>query len=132
MYTDPSILQFPVGRIHTQLKKCVGRKTRVGSKSAVYLAAVLEYLTAEILELAGNACKDFKLRRITPRHVYLAIRGDDELEKLCRDSIIPQSGIIPCIHSALIPKSSIPKKKKATPSGAHVNTEPVKNWCGTC
>ena len=52
-------LQFPVGRIGRYLKK--GRYAqRVGTGAPVYLAAVLEYLAAEVLELAGNAARDNK------------------------------------------------------------------------
>ncbi|XP_023390175.1 histone H2A type 1-H, partial [Pteropus vampyrus] len=50
-------LQFPVGRVHRLLRKG-NYAERVGAGAPVYLAAVLEYLTAEILELAGNAARD--------------------------------------------------------------------------
>ena len=98
-------LQFPVGRIHRYLRKGNFAK-RVGSGAPVYLAAVMEYLTAEILELAGNAARDNKKLRIIPRHLQLAIRNDEELNKLLEGITISQGGVIPFVHSVLLPKKS--------------------------
>ena len=102
-------LQFPVGRVHRLLRKGNYAK-RVGAGAPVYLAAVLEYLAAEILELAGNAARDNKKSRIIPRHLQLAIRNDEELNKLLGNVTIAQGGVLPNIHSVLLPKK-VPGEK---------------------
>ncbi|KAF7334110.1 Histone H2A [Mycena venus] len=95
-------LHFPVGRIHRLLKKG-NYAQRVAAGAPVYLAAVLEYLTAEILELAGNAARENKKRRIIPRHLQLAIREDEELAKLLGSVVITQGGVVPHIDKFLLP-----------------------------
>ena len=96
-------LQFPVGRVGRYLKR--GRyAARVGAGAPVYLASVLEYLTAEILELAGNAARDNKKSRIVPRHIQLAVRNDEELNKLLGSVTISQGGVLPNVHSVLLKK----------------------------
>jgi len=111
-------LTFPAGRIHRHLKKGL-YADRIGGSTAVYLAAVLEYITAEILELAGNAARDNKKTRIIPRHLTLAIRNDEELNKLLRNVTIAQGGVLPNISSALITKKSKGGKAAESQSQEH-------------
>ena len=104
-------LIFPVGRVGTLLRK--GRYAkRVGASSAVYMAAVLEYLTAELLELSAKAVaqQKNKSKRITPRAVTLAVRHDDDLGTLLKDVTLSKGGVIPSVNKAL------EKKKKAKKS----------------
>jgi histone H2A len=84
-------LNFPVGRIARFLKE--GRYAqRVGAGAAVYLAAVLEYLTAELLELSGNNAKLMKRSRIIPRNIFLSVKEDAELDQLLGDAVIASGG----------------------------------------
>ena len=98
-------LQFPVWRIHHLLKKRNYAK-RVGAGGPVYLAAVMEYLAAEILELTRNVARNNTKSRIIPRHLLLAIRNDKEFNKLLAGVTIGQGGVLPNIHAVLFPKKS--------------------------
>lgn len=96
---------FPVARMLRYLKRDT-HHVRIGSGTPVYMAAVIEYLTAEILELAGNAARDFKRGRITPRHILLAVRNDEELDVLFKKVTIPQGGVLPRLMLALTSKKN--------------------------
>lgn len=111
-------LAFPVGRIHRLLRKG-NYAERIGKGASIYLAAVLEYLAAEVLELAGNAAESYHKQRINPRFIQLAIQHDDELKALLAHVTISQGGVVPNIASELLPKKSkggpkimLPKERK--------------------
>ncbi|KFQ08141.1 Late histone H2A.1, partial [Leptosomus discolor] len=99
-------LQFPVGRVYRLLKRG-NYANKIGLGAAIYLAAVLEYLTVEILELAGDAARENKKARILPRHIQLAVRNDDELNRLFARVTIAQGGVMPNINSQLLPKKTV-------------------------
>ncbi|NWW96476.1 H2AX protein, partial [Rhynochetos jubatus] len=111
-------LHFPVGRIYRILKRG-NYADRIGLGAAIYLAAVLEYLSAEILELAGNAARENKKSRVLPRHIQLAVRNDDELNKLFSCVTIAQGGVLPNAHPELLPKKTTSLK----PPHEHVQSQ---------
>lgn len=94
-------IQFSVSRVENVMRSM--GLNRIGASAPVYLAAAVEYLAAEILELAGNAARDHKRKRIARKYVMSAIATDDELKCLL-DSAILGGGVIPHIHSAILPK----------------------------
>ena len=102
-------IQFPVGKVGRLLKKG-GYAKRIGAGAPVYLAAVLEYVVAETLELAGNAARDNKRSRIIPRHVQLAVRNDEELSKYLSRVTISEGGVLQNIHQSLLGKGKVKKE----------------------
>jgi histone H2A len=106
-------LIFPTGRCGGLLRR--GRfARRVSASAGVYMAAVLEYLTAELLELSCKATAGSKknAKRITPRALTLAVRSDDDLGNLLKDVSLSRGGVVPNVHSALNKKAKKSKKSK--------------------
>ncbi|XP_022346288.1 histone H2A type 1-J-like isoform X1 [Enhydra lutris kenyoni] len=79
-----------------------GGKARAKAKTRSSRAG----LQFPILELAGNAARDNKKTRIIPRHLQLAIRNDEELNKLLGRVTIAQGGVLPNIQAVLLPKKT--------------------------
>jgi len=108
--TERAGLVMPVARIYRRMRRMkLAKITQRGS--AIYTAAVLEYLVAEVLELSGNAARDNKKKRIVPRHVQLAIRNDEELSKLLSDVTLPSAGVLPHINAVLLPRTKAEVEK---------------------
>jgi len=111
-------LIFPVGRVGSLLRRGQYAR-RVGESSAVYLAAVVEYLVAELLELSVKAAAQnkSKAKRLTPRTLTLAVRHDDDLGALLQNVTLSRGGVVPSLNKALAKQSKAGKKKSsATPS----------------
>lgn len=84
---------------------------RVGGGTAVMLTSIIEYVTSEILELAGNTAKEGGKIRIVPKHIQQAVRTDEELNKYFADVTIAGAGVVPQVHVAALPKRD--KRPKA-------------------
>jgi len=101
-------------------KKSKQSSASVGTGAKIYLAAVIEYVAAEILELAGNAARDAKRQRIKVRQLFLAVENDEELKRLFGDLNITMAGagVLPRIEPALLAEKSKKKKTSKKAPGA--------------
>jgi histone H2A len=112
-------LLFPVGRIGSLLRKGQYAR-RVGASGAVYLAAVVEYLVAELLELTVKAAKPAAGKkaatRLSPRTLTLAVRHDEDLGALLQNVTLSRGGVLPAVNKALSKQQNKAKKSSATPS----------------
>ncbi len=103
-------LIFPVGRVARILRK--GKYSeRISPKASIYLTAVIQYMTTEVLDLAVKAANENKRKRIIPRHILLAVSNDSELSRFFGDNTISEGGTMPNIHPALLPIMTDKKDK---------------------
>ena len=87
---------FPVGRIGRYMRdRKWSKSNRVSADAPVYLAATMEFLCAEILEIAGQSCEENKKRLITPRHIELSVRKDPEFVWLFKNKTFSGGGKAP-------------------------------------
>lgn len=113
-------LKWSVSRTEKKLREnCFTR--RLSSTAPVVMAAVMEYLVAEILDISCQVASSMKKKRITPRHLLLAAANDDEFRfvtvsqtpphqyfrELLQDVILPSSGVLPKIIDVLLPSPSL-------------------------
>ena len=74
-------LQFPVSRVDRFLREG-NYSRRLSSSAPVSLAGVLEYLTSNILELAGEVAHTTGRKRIAPEHVCRVVQNNEQLHQL--------------------------------------------------
>ncbi|HMP28094.1 MAG TPA: hypothetical protein PKD85_00755 [Saprospiraceae bacterium] len=106
-------LTFPVTRIENIMME-LATVDRKSEGAAVYFAAVLEYITAELLEIAGNVARDFKKVRITPRHIKLAILNDQELTALFKGTLMSGGVALTAPVTRRQPRKEKQTKKKSS------------------
>jgi histone H2A len=117
-------LVFPVGRLNRKLRQSSPVK-RIGEGAPVYMAAVLEYMASEVLDLAAIQAKQDKKVNIIPKHIRMAFANDIELERLAKelDIVIPNSGVIP---NASIDMVADRAKQHLIAMSKHANRESKK------
>ena len=118
-------LQFSVSRCGRFLRK--GRYAeRLGAGAPVYMAAVAEYLLAEILEIAGGKTQEEGRHLITPKILAYCVKGDEELNKVFGENTVFHEGGKPPIgiNATLLSKK---QKKELIQEGVDIN-DPSQNF----
>lgn len=82
---QPSLMENLIRDIGEEHKSNI----RVSKNTSVFLAGVIEYLTAEVIELTGNLVKKSGKSKITPSDLEKAIAEDEELNVnfRCKSSV---------------------------------------------
>ena len=68
---------------------------------AIFLATALDCVVQTILELAGSEARLDGSICISPRHILLAIRRDEDLNRVFSKHVIREGGVVPFIHPIL-------------------------------
>lgn len=106
-------LLLPASLFHKKLLAGKYAK-KVAKEASVTLTGVLEYLIAEVLEMAKECADANQKKRIQPRHIMLAIKRDQDFHELLKDVTFPKTGVVPYIQEALLPSRSpspLPEKR---------------------
>ena len=95
---DKAGLRFRVKSIQKTFNTILSYELSI--ENIVFLTGAIEYLVSEILELAGNQCHDNKRKRITDKHIRLAIQYDNELDRVIDTNVIPTIDV-PKFHTSI-------------------------------
>uniref|UniRef100_A0A7S3MTC5 Histone H2A n=1 Tax=Strombidium inclinatum TaxID=197538 RepID=A0A7S3MTC5_9SPIT len=107
---------FPVGRLNRMLKQ--GRfAERISGSAGVYMAGVLDYIAAELLDVGGEISLEQGYKILLPRHLNMGIRGDRALDKMMSTCTLIESPVRYHVETALLPK----EKKKNLPEEEETN-----------
>lgn len=107
-------LIFPPCVAEKFLRRFGMSKFKISECAPVALAATLEYITADLLEIASHISTDDNRVRITVRDLTLSSQNDPEISQLFRDLNVCflGGGVIPYIHPSLLPKPEEKTDKK--------------------
>jgi histone H2A len=103
-------VRFPAERVKRLIEKNKNRGVRTSAGSPTYLSAILEYLAKQALDEYGDGHE-------VPRHIQLAVRSDEELNKLFNGVVVAQGGVLPNIHAVLVPRPPQQAQRAEVQSG---------------